>query len=142
MFFSPVGRYCDSDKWFLTFIHDWLCEEDTGDDSHYGGDRSAKQDWGWGVAASKSTLIIYIEVNSLSSEFQPGSSSNGWDSRHDYNAPLILAPAGCWGTVQTLLGANKYHAYLYTPFHTHTYIHTHNRSCNSSICCYKFAIFC
>ena len=31
------------------------------------------------------------------------------------------------------------HAYLYTPFHTHTYIHTHNRSCYSSIWCYKFA---
>ena len=90
--------YCDSDKWFLTFIHDWLCEEDTGDDSHYGGDRSAKQDWGWGVAASKSTLIIYIEVNSLSSEFQPGSSSNSWDMG--------------WGTVQTPSG-NGSNAFIF-----------------------------
>ena len=37
-------------------------------------------------------------------------------------APLILAPAGGWGSVETLLGANKYSCILNPPFHTHTYL--------------------
>ena len=57
-------------------------------------------------------------------------------------ARLILALAVSWGTVHTLLGANKYSCIL---IHTISYpyipIITHNRSCNSSIWCYKFANF-
>ena len=58
-------------------------------------------------------------------------------------AHLILAPAGRgWGTVQTLLQANKYSCIL---IHTISYpyipIITHNRSCYSSIWCCKFATF-
>ena len=55
-------------------------------------------------------------------------------------ARLILAPVGGWGTVQTFLGANKYSCIL-IPTLSYPYIPiiTYNRSCYSSIWCYKFA---
>ena len=55
-------------------------------------------------------------------------------------ARLVLAPVGGCGTVQTLLGANKYSCIL-IPTLSYPYIPiiTHNRSCYSSIWCYKFA---
>ena len=57
-------------------------------------------------------------------------------------AHLVLAPVGGWGTVQTLLGANKYSCILISTIsYPYITIITHNRSCYYSICCYKFAIF-
>ena len=41
-------------------------------------------------------------------------------------ARLVLAPAGGWGTVQTLLGANKYSCILIPTF-SYPYIHTYTQ---------------
>ena len=55
---------------------------------------------------------------------------------------LVLGPAGGWGTIQTLLGANKYLCILIpTLSYPFIPIGTYNRSCNSSIWCYKYAFF-
>ena len=50
-----------------------------------------------------------------------------------------MAVGGCV-TLQTLLGANKYsYILLHTLSYPYIPIITHNRSCYSSIWCYKFA---
>ena len=47
-------------------------------------------------------------------------------------APLVLAPIGGWGTIQTLPGANKYSCILIPTFsYQYIPIIIHNRSCNS-----------
>ena len=57
-------------------------------------------------------------------------------------AHLVLAPAGGWGTLQTLLGADKYsYILIHTLIYPYIPIITHRRSCYSSILWYKFAIF-